>query len=189
MRVKFKTLATRVVAVAVPASVIVGCGSGSGITSPAVSPTGYVTAMCSAVTQLKNDGSSQLKLFSERVSGVHSVAQDKAATETYVSDLALAANRTVGRIKAAGSPNVTGGKSISSSFLSGYIALAHTLSLTADQTRSLPTNNLRAFQTATYKLGSNLQSAMQVINAGITGLRNTALDAFEPKVRACVALR
>jgi hypothetical protein len=106
-----------------------------------------------------------------------------------VSLLALGVSRTVARMKAAGSPNVTGGKSISASFLSGYVGLAHTLSSTAGKTRSLPTNSLRAFKAATYKLGTDLQSALQVINAGITGLRSTALDAYEPKVPACVALR
>ena len=182
-------LEARVVAGAVLASVIVGCGGGSGVISPGVSPIAYVTSMCSAVTQLKNDGSTQLKLFSGRVSGVHSIAQDKAATETYVGVLALAAKRTIARMKAAGTPNVTGGKSISASFLSGYVTLAQTLSFTAGQTRALPTNSLHAFQAATYKLGTNLQSALQVINAGITGLRSTALDAYEPRVPACVALR
>jgi hypothetical protein len=169
--------------------VVAGCGGGRGATSPGVSPIAYVRSMCSAVTQLKNDGSTQLKQFSRRVSGIHTVAQDKAATETYVSALARAADRTVSRMKAAGSPNVTGGKSISASFLSGYVVVAQTLSATARRTRSLPTKSLRAFQRATYKLGTDLQSALQGINSGITGLRSTALDAFEPKVPACVALR
>jgi hypothetical protein len=189
VRVKVKTLSTRVVTGAVLASIIVGCGGGSGVTSPAVSPLAYVTSMCSAVIQLRNDGSAQLKRFGGRVSGVHSIAQDKAATESYVSMLALGASRAVARMKAAGSPNVTGGKSISASFLSGYVTLARTLSLTAGQTRLLPTKSLRVFKTATYKLGTDLQSALQAINAGITGLRSTALDVYEPKVPACVALR
>jgi hypothetical protein len=176
---------------AIAALALTACGSSTTSPTPAastVSPTAYVTSMCSAVAQLSRDGVVEARRFSAGANGVRTLAHDKSVAQAYVSALARDARETVTRMRAAGIPNVQSGNATAAAFLSSYVRLETTLAATAKKARSIPTSSDQAFKRATYALGSSLGSSMQSINAGISVLRNPPLDTVAKKVPVCVSL-
>jgi hypothetical protein len=130
---------------------LTACGSSTPSPTPTaatVSPTTYVTSMCSAVAQLSRDGVIEARRFSAGANGVRTLAHDKSVAQAYVSAFARDARQTVTRMRTAGTPNVQNGNATAAAFLSSYVRLEATLAATAKKARSIPTSSDRAFKRA-----------------------------------------
>src|SRR5205085_7723652 len=122
-------------AVAALAAVPAGCGGSSG--SSRVSAQAYVTSVCSAVGPFEKDLLSRSNALN--VSSLNNPAQGKRALQGFMSAVVADTDHAISQLKAAGSPNVHNGATISAAIVRAFNRLKGALVQVEAQTNALPT--------------------------------------------------
>lgn len=160
---------------------LAACGGSS---SGTVSATRYAKAFCEAVRPFETDLSGLSSAFSRDAGGTP--ARQKAALEKFLGALAGDVRTAVGKLKAAGTPDVSKGAAVASSITDAFSRVGVELSSASQQARSLPTTSLTTLTTAADRLLAGVQTALAGIGSSSTA-RSPALEAAARKVSVCQA--
>ncbi len=176
------------VAVLAVGTLLAGCGgsSSSSSSSSKVSAADYVKSVCSVIGPFERSvqaRSNQLNLAS-----IKSAAQGKTALQNFLNDVASDTSKAVTQLQAAGVPDVTNGKQISTGIVNAFTQVKGSLTSAASRAGSLPTASPQAFKTAAAALGSGVQTSMNNIGTSLGGLKSPTLEAAAAKEQACKAL-
>jgi hypothetical protein len=164
-------------------AVLAGCGSSG---SSDVSPAAYVKSICSAIGPFEKQvqtRSSELNLAS-----ITSAAQGKTALHDFLAAVAGDTDHAVTQLKAAGTPNVSNGKAISTGIVAAFTQVKAALTQAANKASTLPTNSPEAFKTAAAALGTSVQSSMGRIGSSLGNLKSSTLETAAAKEPACKSI-
>jgi hypothetical protein len=163
---------------------LTGCGGSS---APAkVTATAYVTAVCGTVGPFEQQLTSRSKAFNP--SDIKTPAEGRAVLKTFLSGVAADTDKALSRLKAAGTPEVTGGAHIYSQIVSAFTSLDTTMKQAAGDAAKLPTTTNAAFKTAATSLVSTVRGSLKTIGPSLRGLKSAALIKAARKSPACVKL-
>lgn len=157
-----------------------GCGSSS---SSKVSTATYVKTVCSAISPLEQDIMNRTQALTN---SKQNAVEAKKALEGFLSAVANDADRAVSRIKAAGTPDISNGKSVASDIVKAFTQLRDAMHTASAKAGSLPTASPSAYKTAAQALNTSLSSSLNNIDA--TGLKNPDIEQAAAKEPACKSL-
>jgi hypothetical protein len=160
---------------------LAGCGSSS---SSKVSPDTYVGAVCSAITPLEKDVVSRSSALNN--STASNATQAKKTLQTFLQAVAADSDNALSKIKAAGSPDINNGKTVSSTIIKAFTQLRDAMRTAETKADALPTNSASAFKSGAQALGASVRSSLNNIDA--SGLSNPDLEKAAAKQASCKAL-
>lgn len=170
---------------ALAALVISGCGSGSS-SSSGVSAGSYVKAVCTAVRGWAQD--IQTKSGALNLATINDTKQGKVAIEGFFNSAVTDTGTVVAKLQAAGTPNVTNGKQISTALVSSFSQIHTALNNGKTAATTLPTNSPTAFRNAGQKLANDVRNSLSGIGAGLSGLKSSELENAAKSEPACKPL-
>jgi len=159
------------------------CGGSS---SSTVSASAYVKSICQSVGPFEKDV--QARSNALNLSSVTSPAQGKQALQGFLGAIASDTNQAVDKLKAAGTPNVSNGKQISTAIVGAFTQLHTALSNAVTSADALPTDSAQSFRTAAVNLGTTVRNSMNGIGSSLSGLKSPALETAAKKEPACQTL-
>ena len=160
-----------------------GCGGSS---SSGKTPEAYVKAVCQAIIPFQTDV--KAKSSALNVSNLTSPAAGKTALEGFMSAVVADTEQAVNKLKAAGTPNISNGKTISTAIVNAFNQLKTALQQAQSQTNNLPTNSAAAFKAAAQTLGTSIQTSVGAIGASLNGLKSPELEKAAKSVPECKPL-
>ena len=158
-----------------------GCG-GSSSSSKVSTPT-YVKTVCSAIAPLEQDIITRTQALNN---SKQNAVEAKKALEGFLAAVAQDADRAVARIKAAGTPDISNGKSVANDIVKAFTQLRDAMHAASAKASSLPTDSPSAYKTAAQALNTNLRASLNNIDAG--GLSDPAIEQAAAKQPACKSL-
>jgi hypothetical protein len=175
----------RALALLITVCLCAGCGSsGSSKSTPSkVSPAAYVKAVCSAISPLERD-------VVTRSSALNTPAADathaKQTLQGFLTAVAQDADHALTRIKAAGTPDVSGGHAVADTIVTAFTQLRDAMQTAVTQSNSLPTSSAASFKTAAQQLGTTVKGSLNNIDP--SGFRNPDIEKAAAKEPACKSL-
>jgi hypothetical protein len=167
------------------ALVVSGCGSSSS-SSSGVSAGSYVKAVCTAVRGWAQD--IQTKSGALNVTSISDTKQGKTAIEGFFNSAVSDTGSVVSQLKAAGTPNVSNGKQISSALVSSFSQIENALGTGKTAAAALPTASPAAFRAAGQTLANDVRQSLSGIGAGLSGLKSAELEKAAKSEPACKPL-
>ena len=164
---------------------IAGCGDSSS-SSTGVTAAAYVKAVCTAVRGWASDIDTRSGALN--VATIKNADQGKAAIETFFTAAVADTSQVVSKLEAAGTPSINDGKTISGAFVSAFTQIETALKKGQSQAGALPTDNATAFRDAGRKLANSVQSSLNNIGSGLSGLKSPELETAAKKEPACAPL-
>jgi hypothetical protein len=142
----------------VGAMLLAGCGGGSSshATASTVSPSAYVTSVCSAMGSFV-DASYALPKPAPNIPP----AQSKKALQAFMSGAVRNADELVASLKRAGTPNVRDGESSASTIVGAWTQVASAFRQAQSAFKLLDTSNAAAFK-------SGVRSAQATMNNAVS---------------------
>jgi hypothetical protein len=180
--------ALAVLAVAALLSACGGGGSGgsSGSSSSDVSAADYVKAICTAVGPFEKDVAARSnELNSAKLT---SAAQGKKAVQGFLTAVSTDTNQALTKLQAAGTPNVSNGKEISTTIVAAFKQLKTAIGTALTQAKNLSTSSPQAFQKGATALGGTVQSSLSGISTSLGKLKSADLEKAASKEPACTSL-
>lgn len=172
-------IATALVAVA-----IAGCGGGSS----GVSAASYVKSLCTALGTWKNEIQSAGLALQSSGAGTASPAVAKRDYQRFVSALLSATQHATNTLRSAGTPAVTRGTQIAGGLTRAFDRAGTELSRANTQAAAIPTRNTSVFQIGAATVTAQIKAALQGI-ATVTPGQSAQLRTAATKSPACQALR
>lgn len=161
------------------------CGGSSG---PAeVSPAAYVKSICASLSTWKGAIQSASGQLQAGTRAAKSLAQGKQQYITFLEALVQATGTSATGLKAAGVPNVSGGKQISTMLAQAFTHAASSLSTAVSQAKNIPTTSSAAYQAAGAGVNATVRQSLSGL-ASISPRRNAQLKAAAAKEPACKVL-
>jgi hypothetical protein len=176
-----RTTATAIVA----AVLLAGCGGGSS-SSSGVSAAAYVKSVCTAVGTFRKDIQDKSSALSATT--LTNPAQGKKALQDFLAAAATGGDDAVTKLKGAGSPNVTNGKSISASIVTAFNQLSAAFKQAESSANALNTSNAAAFKTGALSVYTSIRTSLTGLLKGLSGLNSSALQQAAKKEPACQTL-
>jgi type VI protein secretion system component VasK len=163
---------------------LAGCGSSgsSGVTAAA-----YVKSICTAVVPFERDVATRSTALG--LASLSTPAQGKHAIQGFLSAVATDTNRALTRLQAAGTPNVSNGKTLASTVVAAFAALRSAVARALVQADALPTTSPAAFKAGATGLGSTVRSSMGGIDASLGKLKSVELEKAAAHEPACASLQ
>jgi hypothetical protein len=173
-------------AMLVAAAALTGCGSSSG--SSGVSASSYVKSVCGAVIPFEQDVLN--KSGSINPTSVKNAAQGKQVLHQFLSAISNDTSSAVSKLQSAGTPSVKNGKQISSAILTAFQHLKTTMVQATNQSASLPTGSLTAFESGTQTIIGNVRTSMNAIGKNLQSstLNSSDLKKAAAKEPSCKGL-
>jgi hypothetical protein len=171
-------MATALVAVA-----IAGCGG----SSSGVSPASYVKSLCIALGAWKNEIQSAGLALQSSGAATASPAVAKQDYQRFVSALLSATQHATSTLRSAGTPAVTRGTQIAVGLTSAFDRAGTELSRANTQAGAIPTRNASVFQIGAAAVTTQIKAALQGI-ATVTPGQSAQLRTAAGKSPACQAL-
>jgi len=163
---------------------LAGCGSSS--SSSGVSAATYVKAVCGAVRGWASDIDTRSGALN--VATIKNAAEGKAAIQTFFKAAVTDTSDVVAKLQAAGEPSIKNGNTISAAFVSAFTQIETVLKKGQSQANTLPTKNPAAFRDAGRTLANSVQSSLNNIGSGLSGLKSPELESAAKKEPACASL-
>lgn len=163
---------------------LAGCGSSSSDTG--VSAATYVKTVCTAVRGWAADIDTRSGALN--VATIKNAAEGKAAIQTFFKAAVTDTSDVVSKLEAAGEPNIKNGKTISTAFVSAFTQIETVLNKGQSQANALPSSSPTAFRDAGRTLANSVQSSLNNIGSGLSGLRSPELETAAKKEPACASL-
>ena len=173
---------------AAPASLIVlllcaGCGSGSGGSSK-VSASSYVKSVCSAISPLERDVVTRSSALNS--STATNATEAKQTLQGFLNAIEQDSEHAVSQIRAAGTPDISGGKTVSGAIVRTFSELRDAMKVAVTKSQALPTNSASSFNSAAQALTTSGRGSLNSIDA--SGLSNPDLEKAASKEPACKSL-
>ncbi|HKO27205.1 MAG TPA: hypothetical protein VJU80_07080 [Solirubrobacteraceae bacterium] len=173
---------------AAPASLIVlllcaGCGSGSGGSSK-VSASSYVKSVCSAISPLERDVVTRSSALNS--STATNATEAKQTLQGFLNAIEQDSEHAVSQIRAAGTPDISGGKTVSGAIVRTFSELRDAMKVAVTKSQALPTNSASSFNSAAQALTTSVRGSLNSIDA--SGLSNPDLEKAASKEPACKSL-
>jgi hypothetical protein len=164
------------------ASLLAGCGGSSG--SSKAPPPKYVSAVCSAIAPLERDVVTRSSALNNATAT--NAAQAKKTLQGFLTAVEQDSEHALTQIKAAGTPDISGGKAVSGTIVKAFTQLRDAMKIASSKAASLPTDSAASFKTAAQALGTSVKASLNNINA--SGLSNPELEKAAAKQAACKSL-
>lgn len=164
--------------------VLAGCGGSSGSSGPSAST--WVASVCNAVVPFQRD--LQTRGGALQSSTAKNVTQVKQALQSFMTALVADANAAVSHLSAAGTPNVTDGKTISTALVNAFTTLRDAFVKAQGQVNALPTSSATAFQSAAQGVLVTIRSSVSGLGPSLSGLKSPALDKAAKATPACSSI-
>jgi hypothetical protein len=160
-----------------------GCGSGSGGSSK-VSAGSYVKSVCSAISPLERDVVTRSSALNN--STATNATEAKQTLQRFLNAIEQDSENAVSKIRAAGTPDISGGKTVSGAIVRTFSELRDAMKVAVTKSQALPTNSAASFNTAAQALTSSVRGSLNSIDA--SGLSNPDLEKAASKEPACKSL-
>jgi hypothetical protein len=162
--------------------------SACGSSSSGVSAGAYAHSVCTATQGFKQGGQTAVAQYQASVAHATTVAAVKQQLQAYLGSMTSYADRFIGQIKAAGTPNVTNGQQFSTTLLGAFEQVRNAFSQAKSQVDTVPTTSVAAFRSAATAVKATLSNAdARLSNLGLT--KNPQLHAASLKDPTCQALK
>lgn len=168
-----------VLALCAAVAVLAGCGG----SSSDVSAASYVKSVCTTATTWKNAIITAGQKLEFGLRGT-SLPQTKANYVQFVQALESATGNAANQLGAAGTPSVSGGKSIASTIVRIFGKAKTDLGHDASEAASIPTTSKSAFNAAATKVQNDVRNSLARMSA-ITPANNPPLRSAAAKDTAC----
>jgi hypothetical protein len=156
------------------------CGGSSGVSAPS-----YVKSVCTAAATWKNAIiTAGQKLEFGLSSASKSLPQTKANYVQFVQALESATAHAATQLAAAGTPTVSGGKSISSKIVRVFNNAKTELGHAASEAASIPTTSKSAFTAAATKAQNDVRNSLAKMSA-VTPANNPPLRSAAANDPTC----
>ncbi len=165
---------------------LVGAGCGSSSSNTGVSAAAYVKTVCTAVRSWASDIDTRSGALN--VGTIKNAAEGKAAIQTFFKAAGTDTSDVVAKLEAAGQPNIKNGKTISAAFVTAFTQIETVLKKGQAQANALPTDSPTAFRDAGRTLANSVQSSLNNIGSGLSGLKSPELESAAKKEPACASL-
>jgi len=162
-------------------AVCAGCGSSN---SSKVSAGTYVSTVCSAISPLERDVVSRSSALNSTTAP--NATQAKKALQGFLVAVEGDAARALSKIKSAGTPDISNGKTVAGTITKTFTELRDALRLAVTKSKSLPTDSPSSFRTAAQALGASVKNSLNGIDS--SGLTNPDLQKAAAGERACKSL-
>lgn len=186
---EYRPVRTALVVLAL-AALVSACGSGGGggssDSSSGVSAAQYVKGICTAVGPFERDVAARSNALNS--AKLTSAAQGKKAVQDFLTAVSSDTDRALTKLQAAGTPNVSNGKTISTTIVGAFKQLKTAISTALDQAKNLSTSSPQAFQKGATALGGTVQSSLGGISTSLGKLKSAELEKAAAKEPACTAL-
>jgi hypothetical protein len=191
---------TSVVASAVAVALLVGaCGGGSSTLSTSNGSPGppvasgveaktWAGAVCQDTLDWQTAVGQQSESFSSIVAGAGSLDEAKAAAVSFFDGLITRTESFLSQLRAAGTPAVPNGASLSTSIVSGIQQIDQAYKAARAKAEALTTSDATAFGQQLSAIGADLTAASQRIGSSISALSSPELEAASADVAACQQL-
>jgi hypothetical protein len=178
-------LPRRSFAAACAVAIAFGLAACGGSSSSGPTPAAYVKSICQAIGPFVRTETQRSSALNR--SNIKSPADRKKALQDFLNAIAADSDKAVGKLKAAGTPNVKNGKQVSTAIVGAFTQLKAALQQAANQAGNLPTTSAAAFQSGAKSLGSAVQSSMSGLGGSLSNL-GPELEAAAKKEPACTSL-
>jgi hypothetical protein len=158
-----------------------GCGSSA---KPKVTAGSYVKSVCSAISPLERDVVNRSSALNG--STATNAAQAKKTLQGFLGAIEQDSDHAVSQIRAAGTPDISNGKTVSAAIVRTFTELRNAMRLAVTKSRSLPTDSASSFNSAAQALTTSVKGSLNSIDA--SGLSNPALEKAASKEPACQSL-
>jgi len=161
-----------------------GCGSGGSDGSSKVSAGTYVKSVCSAISPLERDVVSRSSALNN--SPAANAAQAKQTLQGFLNAIEQDSQHAVSQIRSAGTPDISGGKTVSGSIIKTFSELRDAMKVAVTRSEALPTTSASSFNSAAQALTTSVRGSLNSIDA--SGLTNPELEKAASKEPACKSL-
>jgi len=168
------------------ALLVCACGSGGSSGSSGVTAAEYVKAICTAVGPFEKDVAARSNQLNS--AKLTSAKEGKKAVQDFLGAVSTDTDQALAKLKAAGTPNVSNGKTISTTIVSAFKQLKSAISTALTQANNLSTSSPQAFQKGATALGTTVQSSLGGISSSLGKLKSADLEKAAAKEPSCTAL-
>ena len=165
---------------------LTGAGCGSSSSNTGVSADAYVKTVCTAVKGWASDIDTRSGALN--VATIKNAVEGKAAIQTFFKAAVSDTSDVVAKLQAAGQPGIKNGKTISGAFVTAFTQIETALKKGQSQANALPINSPTAFRDAGRTLANSVQSSLNNIGSGLSGLKSPELESAAKKEPACASL-
>lgn len=158
-----------------------GCGSSG---SSKVSAGTYVKSVCSAISPLERDVVTRSSALNS--STATNASEAKRTLQDFLNAIEQDSEHAVSRIRAAGTPDISGGKTVSGAIVRTFSELRDAMKSAVAKSHALPTSSASSFNSAAQALTTSVRGSLNNIDA--SGLTNPALEKAASKEPACKSL-
>jgi hypothetical protein len=144
---------SRALALVLSVAVLAGCGSSSG-----VSASTYVRAVCNAIYPFEHNVVVRESELALSLSAIKTPAEGKSVLQAYITGVAKDTDAAIAKLESAGSPDVKGGKQISTAIVQAFTRVGSAMHAALRQANALPTTNQAAFTQGVHGLVASLSS-------------------------------
>jgi hypothetical protein len=162
-------------------SLCAGCGSSG---SAKVSAASYAKAVCSAISPLERDVQTRSSALNNTTAS--NATEAKQTLQGFLNAVAQDADHALTRIRAAGTPDIDNGKTVSGTIVKAFTQLRDAMRVAVTKSNSLPTDSAASFKTAAEALGASVKGSLNNIDA--SGLTNPDLEKAAANEPACKSL-
>jgi hypothetical protein len=161
-------------------------GSGGSSGSSGVTAAAYVKAICTAVGPFEKDVAARSNALNS--AKLTSAAQGKQAVQQFLSAVSTDTDQALTKLKAAGTPDISNGKTISTAIVSAFQQLKTAIGTALTQAKNLSTSSPQAFQKGATALGGTVQQSLGGISTSLGKLKSPDLEKAAAKEPSCTAL-
>ncbi len=158
-----------------------GCGSSG---SSKVSARTYVRSVCSAISPLVTDVATRSSALNN--SSASNATEAKKTLQGFLTAIAQDSDHAVSRIRSAGTPDISDGKSVANAIVKTFIELRDAMQAAVTKSKSLPTDSASSFNSAAQALTTKVRGSLNSIDA--SGLSNPDLEKAASTEPACKSL-
>jgi outer membrane murein-binding lipoprotein Lpp len=157
-----------------------GCGS----SGSKVSAGSYVKSVCSAISPLERDVATRASALNN--STATNATEAKRTLQAFLNAIEQDSAHAVSEIRAAGTPDISGGKTISGAIVRTFSQLRDAMKVAVTKSQALPTSSAASFNGAAQALTTSVRGSLNSIDA--SGLTNPDLEKAASKEPACKSL-
>ena len=171
----------QVAALCASVAAIAACGSSSGVTASS-----YVRSVCTAAATWKNaivGAGAKLRSLSASTP----LPQTKSDYVAFVAAVANATGHAADQLSAAGTPSVSGGKSVASMLVGTFTRAKNSLSRAESEASAIPTTSKSAFNAAASKVQTDVRNSLSQMSS-VTPANNPQLRSAAANDSTCKSL-
>jgi len=136
------------------AAVAAGCGGGSS----GVSAAAYVRSVCNAIYPFERNVVVRESELALSLSAIKTPSEGKSVLQAYITGVAKDTDTALAKLESSGSPDVSGGKQISSAIVQAFTRVGTAMHAALQKADALPTTSQAAFTQGVRSLVASLNS-------------------------------